>query len=87
VRALIDTNIALDFLLEREPFIQDAEMLLFQAIDDGEVVGSKMVVRLVESHRLRSCCQIVVNAVQQVDHQMVELLLKRSQLSRLPRTG
>jgi predicted nucleic acid-binding protein len=86
VRALIDTNIALDFLLEREPFIQDAEML-FQAIDDGEVVGSKMVVRLVESHRLRSCCQIVVNAVQQVDHQMVELLLKRSQLSRLPRTG
>jgi predicted nucleic acid-binding protein len=38
VRVLIDTNIVLDFLLQREPFSQDAE-LLFQAIDVGEVVG------------------------------------------------
>ena len=38
MRVLIDTNIALDFLLEREPVFQDAEML-FQAINDGEVVG------------------------------------------------
>jgi predicted nucleic acid-binding protein len=38
VRVLIDTNVVLDFLLQREPFSQDAE-LLFQAIDVGEIVG------------------------------------------------
>jgi predicted nucleic acid-binding protein len=38
VRVLIDTNVALDFLLQREPFLQDAE-LLFQAIDQEEIVG------------------------------------------------
>nr|WP_199250118.1 PIN domain-containing protein [[Phormidium] sp. ETS-05] len=38
MRALIDTNIVLDFLLQREPFYQDAE-LLFQAIDRGQVIG------------------------------------------------
>jgi predicted nucleic acid-binding protein len=38
VRVLIDTNIVLDFLLQREPFSQDAE-LLFQAIDAGQVIG------------------------------------------------
>ena len=32
MRVLIDTNIVLDFLLQREPFFQEAE-LLFQAID------------------------------------------------------
>lgn len=37
MRALIDTNIVLDFLLQREPFCQDAE-LLFQAIDAGQVI-------------------------------------------------
>jgi len=38
VRVLVDTNIILDFLLQREPFFQDAE-LLFQAIDVSEIVG------------------------------------------------
>jgi predicted nucleic acid-binding protein len=38
VRVLIDANIVLDFLLQREPFFQDAE-LLFQAVDVGEVFG------------------------------------------------
>lgn len=38
MRVLIDTNIILDFLLQREPFFQDAERL-FQAIDSGEIVG------------------------------------------------
>jgi predicted nucleic acid-binding protein len=38
VRVLVDTNIILDFLLQREQFLQDAE-LLFQAIDSGQVVG------------------------------------------------
>ena len=38
MKVLIDTNIILDFLLQREPFFQDAE-LLFQAIDAGQVIG------------------------------------------------
>ena len=38
MRVLVDTNIVLDFLLQREPFFQDAE-LLFQAIDAGQAVG------------------------------------------------
>jgi predicted nucleic acid-binding protein len=38
VRVLIDTNIVLDFLLQREPFFQDPE-LLFQAIDAGQLIG------------------------------------------------
>ncbi|MDJ1170073.1 PIN domain-containing protein [Roseofilum sp. BLCC_M154] len=35
---LIDTNIVLDFLLQREPFYQDAERL-FQAIHDNNIIG------------------------------------------------
>ncbi len=38
MKILIDTNIVLDYLLEREPFLQDAEML-FQALDSGKLVG------------------------------------------------
>ena len=38
MRVLIDTNIVLDFLQEREPFVEDAVML-FARIDPGEVEG------------------------------------------------
>ena len=38
MRVLIDTNVVLDYLLEREPFLQDAEAL-FQAIGSEQVVG------------------------------------------------
>ena len=38
MKLLIDTNIALDFLLQREPFDRDAE-ILFQAISDRTVTG------------------------------------------------
>jgi len=38
MRVLIDTNILLDFLLEREPFKDDAEEL-FAAIDSGQIIG------------------------------------------------
>jgi predicted nucleic acid-binding protein len=38
VRVLIDTNIVLDFLLQREPFFQDAE-LLFQSVSSGQIIG------------------------------------------------
>lgn len=38
MKVLIDTNIVLDFLLQREPFFEDAEHL-FQAVDAGQIVG------------------------------------------------
>ncbi len=38
MRVLIDTNILLDFLLQRESFFHDAEQL-FQAIDSDQIVG------------------------------------------------
>ena len=38
MRVLIDTNIILDFQLERAPFLQDAETL-FAAISSGQIVG------------------------------------------------
>jgi len=38
VKVLIDTNITLDFLLEKEPFHQDAGKL-FEAIDLGQIIG------------------------------------------------
>jgi predicted nucleic acid-binding protein len=37
-RIFIDTNIVLDFLLEREPFVEDAAKL-FAKIDAGEIAG------------------------------------------------
>lgn len=38
MRILVDTNIVLDFLLEREPFRQDAERL-FEAIASNRITG------------------------------------------------
>lgn len=38
MKVLVDTNIILDFLLEREPFLQDAEAL-FQRIASGQIIG------------------------------------------------
>lgn len=38
MRVLVDTDILLDFLLQREPFFQNAD-LLFRAIDSGGIVG------------------------------------------------
>lgn len=38
MRVLVDTNIILDFLLQREPFVGDAE-LLFQAIATSQIFG------------------------------------------------
>ena len=38
MKVLIDTNVLLDFLLEREPFKKDAEDL-FTAIDSGQIIG------------------------------------------------
>ena len=38
MRVLIDTNVVLDFLQEREPFVENAARL-FERIDAGEVEG------------------------------------------------
>lgn len=38
MRVLVDTNIILDFLLEREPFLMDADAL-FQSISSGQIEG------------------------------------------------
>ena len=38
MRVLIDTNVVLDFLQEREPFVDNAARL-FELIDAGEVEG------------------------------------------------
>ncbi|GBO56401.1 hypothetical protein APA_4737 [Pseudanabaena sp. lw0831] len=38
MKVLIDTNVLLDFLLEREPFKKDVEEL-FAAIDSGQIIG------------------------------------------------
>lgn len=38
MRVLVDTNIILDLLLEREPFLHDAEVL-FQEIASGKIAG------------------------------------------------
>lgn len=38
MRILIDTNVVLDFLLEREPFVEDAGKL-FKKIDADEIEG------------------------------------------------
>ncbi|MBD2319294.1 type II toxin-antitoxin system VapC family toxin [Phormidium tenue] len=38
MRVLIDTNVVLDFLQEREPFVKDAARL-FARIDAGEIEG------------------------------------------------
>ena len=38
MKVLLDTNVILDFFLEREPFFQDANAL-FEAISTGQVEG------------------------------------------------
>ncbi len=38
MRVLIDTNVVLDFLQEREPFVENAAKL-FERIDNGEIEG------------------------------------------------
>jgi predicted nucleic acid-binding protein len=38
MRVLVDTNVVLDFLQEREPFVEDAAKL-FELIDAGEIEG------------------------------------------------
>ena len=54
MRVLVDTNIVLDFLLQREPFFQDAD-LLFQVIDTGQVVGHVTATTLTDIFGVVKC--------------------------------
>jgi predicted nucleic acid-binding protein len=85
VRVLIDTNIVLDFLLEREPFFQDAE-LLFQAIDAGHVLGyvtattltdifyiSRKHTRSIEQARQAISATLAAMAICSIDRTVLEL--------------
>jgi predicted nucleic acid-binding protein len=85
VRVLIDTNILLDFLLQREPFFQDAE-LLFQSIDAGQVIGyttattltdifyiSRKHTRSVEQARQAVSETLTVMAICPIDRAVLEL--------------
>ncbi len=42
MHVLVDTNVALDFLLKREPWFSEST-LFWQAIDDGRLVGYVLV--------------------------------------------
>lgn len=85
MRVLIDTNVALDFLLQREPFLQDAE-LLFQAIDQEGVVGyvtattltdifyiSRRHTRNIEQARQAVSATLTAMAICPVDRAVLEL--------------
>ena len=39
MKVLLDTNIVLDLILEREPFVNEA-ILLFEKIEQGQIIGS-----------------------------------------------
>lgn len=85
MRVLIDTNIVLDFLLWREPFLQDAERL-FQAINTGQVIGyvtattltdifyiSRKQTRRIEQARQAVSETLTVMAICPIDRDVLEL--------------
>jgi predicted nucleic acid-binding protein len=75
VRVLIDTNIVLDFLLQREPFFQDAERL-FQAIDAGQVVGYVTATTLTDIFYIsRKHTRSVEKARQAVSETMIAMVI------------
>jgi predicted nucleic acid-binding protein len=87
VRVLIDTNIVLDYLLDREPFSQDSEAL-FGEIDSGRVIGYVTATTLtdifyiarkhtqsIEIARQAVSTTLVVMAVCSVDRAILEAAL------------
>ncbi|KAB8316540.1 PIN domain-containing protein [Tolypothrix campylonemoides VB511288] len=87
MRVLIDTNIVLDFLLERNPFLQDAEAL-FQVIGSGRIVGyvtattltdifyiARRQTRSIERARQAVSITLAVMEVCPVDRSILELAL------------
>jgi predicted nucleic acid-binding protein len=60
MRVLIDTNVVLDFLQEREPFVENAARL-FERIDTGEIEGFIAVLVYVRYTRRGTALPISVN--------------------------
>ncbi|WP_223807710.1 type II toxin-antitoxin system VapC family toxin [Pseudanabaena sp. UWO311] len=68
MRVLIDTNVVLDFLQEREPFVKDAARL-FARIDAGEIEGFIAATKITNIYyivRRASGMEAAQNAIAQV---------------------
>jgi predicted nucleic acid-binding protein len=87
VRVLVDTNVILDFLLEREPFFHDVEAL-FQEIASGQIIGYATATTLTDVfyiarrhtqsiERARQVIAITLSAMEicPVDRSVLELAL------------
>lgn len=68
MRVLIDTNVVLDFLLEREPFVEAAADL-FERIDDGQIqafITATTITNIYYIIRKASGSAVARNAVEQI---------------------
>ena len=68
MKILIDTNVILDFLLEREPFVEAAADL-FRRIDNGQIQGfitATTVTNIYYIIRKVSGSTVAIDAVQQI---------------------
>ncbi|MDS3862026.1 PIN domain-containing protein [Thermosynechococcaceae cyanobacterium BACA0444] len=92
MRVLVDTNIILDFLLERAPFFIDAEAL-FQEIASGEIISYATATTLTDIfyiarrhtqsiERARQVIEITLSAMEicPVDRSALELALTSTTL-------
>ena len=86
MKILIDTNIVLDLLLEREPFIEDA-IVLFEQIEQGKLEGyiaATTITNIFYIIRKTEGCEVAIAAIHRlliglqfcaVDHQTIETAL------------
>ena len=68
MRVLIDTNIILDFLQERKPFVEDA-VNLFEKIDAGEIEGfisATTITNIYYIIRKAAGIEVAENAISQI---------------------
>lgn len=68
MRVLIDTNIILDFLQERKPFVEDA-VNLFEKIDAGEIEGfisATTITNIYYIIRKSAGIEVAENAISQI---------------------
>ena len=66
MKVLIDTNVVLDFLLEREPFVEAAADL-FEKIDNGQVkvfIAATTITNIYYILRKASGSTIAIDAIQ-----------------------
>ena len=68
MKVLIDTNVVLDFLLERKPFVEAAADL-FEKIDNGQVkafIAATTITNIYYILRKSSSSTIAIDAIQQI---------------------